>query len=251
MQQVPYTRGNNSLMLHQPNSRRLSLAFLVKASVVEPLDGQYQRLRAEPALTVGKQRHVELVREREPRQRQPHGLALGQADPEVLDEVPDVEPSRHVALQHPLPVQVQRLGPRGARGDGLQPLAHVQPGLVRVLHLLHPVPPPNPRPDPAVPSPRRTRGGAARGDAEAAAGGDAVAGGLRVLGGGGDAEEASAQAQVDEGDDPRRGQVRGHQGQAAGAEAAHRLRGGALPQPRRVLVGRRDRNSHCHHHDPR
>jgi hypothetical protein len=121
------------------------------------------------------------------------------------------------------------------------------------LRLLHPVAPSNPRPVSAVasrPGCPAAHSGAACGTAAEAAGRHAVSRELRVLGGGGDAEAPPAQAQVDEGDDPRRRQVRRHQGQAAGSEAAHRLRGGAVPQPRGVLVRRRDRHCHGHNHDP-
>ena len=45
--------------------------------------------------------------------------------------------------------------------------------------------------------------------------------GERVLGGGRDEEEASAEAEVDEGIDPRRGQVRADQEEASRTEAPH------------------------------
>jgi hypothetical protein len=59
---------------------------------------------------------------------------------------------------------------------------------------------------------------------------------------------AQAQARLDEAQRPRRREVRPDKGQAAGAQAAHGVRGGALPKRRRVLGRRRRPHGDGHDH---
>src|ERR1700756_4270004 len=95
-------------------------------------DDHGQRLRALLSEALAAHAHVELFGEGCARQHDVHPPRLGQGDPEVLDEVVDLEPRLEGALEQPRRVVGQ--GPWACRtpGDGLERLLEVQPGAVAV-----------------------------------------------------------------------------------------------------------------------
>src|SRR5207249_4545490 len=86
----------------------------------EPREREHQGVRALAAVALRGQREIELLREREARQRKAHPPRLRQRDAQVLDEVVHAEARCEVPRQHARGVVRERPGAGGTARDRLE-----------------------------------------------------------------------------------------------------------------------------------